>query len=105
MSSSLAVRLKEKKNRKAILVVFFFSMKLTLEKEKKNRKIILVVFFFSMMMFSIKKKKIREQFLLIFLSIELRRRRHCHRYLSILSRNSSRNHLDRFCHQFSKVLR
>jgi hypothetical protein len=57
MSSSLAVRLEEKKNRKTIFVVFFFSMKLTLKEEKKNRRTIFVVLFFSMMMFSIEKKK------------------------------------------------
>jgi protein-arginine kinase len=75
------------------------------EEKEKNRKIIFVVFFFSMMMFSIEKKKIKEQSLLISFSIELRRRRHCHRHLSVLSRDSSRNHLDRFRHQFSEILR
>jgi hypothetical protein len=56
MSSSFAVRLKEKKNRKTIFVVLFFSRILTLEKKKKNRKTILVVFFFSIVLFSIEKK-------------------------------------------------
>jgi hypothetical protein len=41
---------------------------------------------------------------LTFFSIEFRRRRHCHRHLSVLSRDSSRNHLDRFRHQFSEIL-
>ncbi len=57
ISSSLVVRLKEKKNRKIIFVVFFFSRILTLKEEKKNRKTIFVVFFFSMMLSSIEKKK------------------------------------------------
>ncbi len=105
MSSSFAVRLEKKKNRKTIFVVFFSSMKLTLKEKKKNRKTIFVVFFFSMIMSSIKKKKIRKQSLLISSSIEFRRRRHCRRHLSILSRSSSRNHFDRFRRQFSEVLR
>ncbi len=105
MSSSSAVRLEKKKNRKTTFVVFFFSKILTLKEKKKNRRTIFVVFFFSMMLSSIEKKKIKEQSLLIFLSIELRRRRHCHRHLSVLNRDSSRNHLDRFRHQFSKILR
>ncbi len=57
MSSSSAVRLKEKKNWKTIFVVFFFSRILILKEEKKNRKTIFVVFFFSMMLTSIKRKK------------------------------------------------
>ncbi len=57
MSSSFAVRLKKKKNRKIIFVVFFFSKIVISEEKKKNRKITLVVFFFSMMLSSIEKKK------------------------------------------------
>jgi uncharacterized protein (UPF0371 family) len=57
MSSSFAVRLEKKKNRRTIFVVFFSSMKLTLEEEKKNRRTIFVVLFSSMMMSSIEKKK------------------------------------------------
>ncbi len=57
MSSSFAARLEEKKNRKTIFVVLFFSTILTLVKKKKNRKTIFVVLFFSTMMSSIEKKK------------------------------------------------
>jgi hypothetical protein len=57
MSSSFAVRLKKKKNRKTIFVVLFSSIKLTLKEEKKNRKTFFVVLFSSMMMSSIEKKK------------------------------------------------
>ncbi len=57
MSSSLVARLKKKKNRKIILVVFFSSKILTLEKKKKNRKIIFVVFFFSIVLSSIEREK------------------------------------------------
>ncbi len=57
MSSSLAVRLEEKKNRKIIFVVFFSSKIVTSKKEKKNRKVIFVVLFSSMMLSSIEKKK------------------------------------------------
>ncbi len=57
MSSSFAVRLKKKKNRRTIFVVLFFSKILTLKKKKKNRKTIFVVLFFSMMLTSIERKK------------------------------------------------
>jgi hypothetical protein len=105
MSSSFVVRLEKKKNRKTTFVVFFFSKILTLKEKKKNRKTIFVVLFSSIVLSSIEKKKIRKQSLLIFFSIETRRRRHCHCHLSILNRDSSRNHLDRFLHQFSEILR
>jgi hypothetical protein len=57
MSSSFAVRLKEKKNRKIIFVIFFFSKIVISKKEKKNRKIIFVVLFSSKMLFLIERKK------------------------------------------------
>jgi hypothetical protein len=46
MSSSFAVRLKEKKNRKITFVVFFFSMMLSSIEKKKNQRTISVDFFF-----------------------------------------------------------
>ncbi len=57
MSSSFAVRLKKKKNRKTTFVVFFSSTILTLVEKKKNRKTTFVVFFSSTMMSSIERKK------------------------------------------------
>ncbi len=45
MSSSLVASLKKKKNRKTVLVVFFFSRVLTLKERKKNRKTTFVVYF------------------------------------------------------------
>jgi hypothetical protein len=57
MSSSFAVRLEKKKNRKTTFVVFFFSTILTLVEKKKNQRTIFVVLFFSTMMFSIEKEK------------------------------------------------
>jgi hypothetical protein len=46
ISSSLAVRLKKKKDRKIIFVVFFFSMMLSLIEKKKNQRAISVDFSF-----------------------------------------------------------
>jgi hypothetical protein len=52
------------------------SSSVTRLKEKKNRKTIFVVFFSLIVLSSIEKKKIKKQFLLISLSIEFRRRFH-----------------------------
>ncbi len=57
MSSSFVTRLKEKKNRKTIFVVFFFSKILILKKREKNRRTIFVDFFLSIVLSSIEKKK------------------------------------------------
>jgi hypothetical protein len=69
MSSFLTSRLKEeKKNRRTILVVLFFSNFLSLTKKKRNRKSIFVVFFLSRMWSFVKRKKNRKTiFVVLFL--------------------------------------
>jgi hypothetical protein len=60
MSSFLDAFLKEeKKNRKTIFVVLFFSNVLLLIKKKKNRKSNFVILFFSKMLFFVEEKKNR----------------------------------------------
>ncbi len=69
MSSSFAVRLKKKKNRKIIFVVLFFSKILSLKEEKENRRTIFVVLFFSMKLIWKEKKKNRKAiFVVLFFS-------------------------------------
>jgi hypothetical protein len=105
MSSSFVTRLKKKKNRKTIFVVCFFRRFWFCKKRRKIEKQFSLFSSFQLCCFRLKKIKIKDQFLLIFLSIELRHRFRCRRYLSILSFDSLRNHLDRFFHQFLKILR
>jgi hypothetical protein len=97
---------KSKDGSRCFLLLESFDFERKKEKSKNNFRCLLsLFFFFQLCCHRLRRRKIKRQFLLISSSIELRRRLRCRRHLSILSLDSSRNHLDRFSHQFLEELR